>query len=312
MSLWCEQYRPQTLDECILPLEIKKSLKDIVSKGDLPHLLLSGPSGNGKTSTARAICNELGAEYLFINGSEDSGIDVLRNRIRQFASTYSLQQNDGAPYKVVILDECDFLQANSTQPALRSFMEEFAKTCRFILTCNFKNRIIPALHSRCTCIDFKIEKTNSKLLLEFHRRLEHILKSNEISYDPKLLASVIARFAPDWRRVLNECQRYSMSGELSPQVLAIISDDRLKTLMTCLKDKNFKKMRAWCSENIDNDVSSIFRKVFDALNEYVEPSSIPICILVLADYQYKSSFVVDQEINLVACFTEIMRDAKFK
>lgn len=309
MSLWAEQYRPTRIDDCILPSEIKNTFKDILSKGTLPHLILAGPAGGGKTSCARALCNELGADFLFINGSEDNGIDVLRNKIRQFASTYSLNQTQ--QYKVVILDEAEFL-TGPTQAALRSFMEEFAKTCRFILTCNFKNRIIPALHSRCTVIDFKIDRGNAKLLMAFHKRLEMILRENDITFDPKLVAEIVARFAPDWRRTINECQRYSMSGELSPQILSIMSDDRLKSLMHHLKDKNFKLMRTWCSENMDNDISSIFRKVFDSLNTHVEPKSIPVAVLILADYQYKASFVVDQEINLVACFTELMRDVTFK
>lgn len=310
MSLWAEEYRPKTLDECILPVEIKRSLKDILDKGTLPHLLFAGSSGTGKTTCARAICNELGVEYILINGSEDSGIDTLRTRIRQFASTYAMGSDK--PFKVVILDECDYLQAHSTQPALRSFMEEFAKTCRFILTCNFKNRVIPAIHSRCTCIDFKIDKKDSKLLRSFHKRLEMILTENEIKYDAKLAADIILRFAPDWRRVLNECQRYSMSGELSPQILRVLSDSSFESLVKYLKEKDFKGMRKWCGENIDNDTNMIFRKLYDALPSILEPKSMPVAVLTLGEYQYRSAFVADHEINLVACFTELMRDCAFK
>lgn len=311
MSLWAELYRPKVLDDCILPTEIKKSLSDILSKGTLPHLLFhSQKSGTGKTTCARAICNELGVEHILINGSEDSGIDTLRTKIRQFASTYSLSNEK--KFKVVILDECDYLQSHSTQPALRSFMEEFAESCRFILTCNYKNRVIPALHSRCTCIDFNIDKRDTKLLRNFHKRLEMILNENDIKFDSKIAAELVVRFAPDWRRVLNECQRYSMSGELSPKVLSVLSDNSFNSLIKNLKEKDFKSMRKWCAENIDNDTSMIFRKIYDSLTSFVQPASVPVAVLSLSEYQYRSSFVADQEINLVACLTELMRDLTFK
>jgi DNA polymerase III delta prime subunit len=309
--LWSEEYRPKTIKDCILPPEISSTFEQIVSQGSIPNMLLSGSSGRGKTTVARALCTQLDLDYILINGSEDSGIDVLRTKIRQFASTHSLMGSD--KHKVVILDEADYLNASSTQPALRAFIEEFSSNCRFILTCNYRNKIIDALKSRCTCIDFA---TNKKLLAnlagQFHKRMCGILDENNIKYDPKVVADVIVRFAPDWRRVLNECQRYSLDGELSALALTSLSDENVNTLIDFLKEKNFKSMRSWVGTNSDLDATVIFRKIYDTLSEYAEPSSIPQAILIIADYQYKDAFVVDHEINTVACLTELMRDVKFK
>ena len=310
-TLWSEHYRPRTIDDCILPEDIAKTFAQMVSSGNLPNMLLSGTSGLGKTTVARALCNELNLDYILINGSEDSGIDVLRNRIRQFASTRSLTLSD--KHKVVILDEADYLNASSTQPALRAFIEEFSDVCRFILTCNFRNRIIDALQSRCTCIDFSTnKKVLAKLAMRFHKRMKKILTENEIQFDDEILAELIMRFAPDWRRVLNECQRHSYNGELSPAVLSSLSNENIAELITALKKKDFKTMRSWVAMNGDLDSSSIFRSIYDSLNESCEAQSIPQAVLILADYSYKASFVADKEINTVACMTELMRDLKWK
>jgi len=310
-SLWSEYYRPRTIEECVLPEDIAKTFAQMVSSQNIPNMLLSGSSGLGKTTVARALCNELNLDYILINGSEDSGIDVIRNRIRQFASTRSLSVSDS--HKVVILDEADYLNASSTQPALRGFIEEFSEVCRFILTCNFRNRIIDALQSRCTCIDFTTnKKVLAKLAMRFHNRMKGILAENEIQFEEKILAGLIMRFAPDWRRVLNECQRYSYNGELSPAVLSSLSNENIAELIDALKKKDFKTMRTWVALNADLDSSSIFRSVYDSLNDVCEPSSIPQAVLILADYSYKASFVADKEINTVACMTELMRDLKWK
>jgi DNA polymerase III delta prime subunit len=310
-ALWSEHYRPATVQDCILPSSLSKSFGEMISLGSLPNMIFSGSSGLGKTTVARALCNELGLDYVLINGSEDSGIDVLRTKIRQFASTQSLTGN--GQHKVVILDEADYLNASSTQPALRAFIEEFSDVCRFILTCNLKNRIIPALQSRCTCIDFGVDrKTLAKLAAKFHKRLKRILDDNGVSYDDGVLAEVIMRFAPDWRRVLNECQRHSYDGELSSLILSSLSDENISTLINYLKTKNFKQMRSWVAVNSDLDSSAIFRKIYDSLNQVCESPSIPQAVLILADYSYKDSFVADKEINMVACMTELMRDLKWK
>jgi DNA polymerase III delta prime subunit len=310
-ALWSEHYRPQTIRDCILPASTSKTFVEMVKSGSLPNMLLSGTSGLGKTTVARALCNELQLDYVLINGSEDSGIDVLRTKIRQFASTRSLTDSD--QHKVVILDEADYLNASSTQPALRAFIEEFSDVCRFILTCNFKNRVIPAIQSRCTCIDFGVDrKTLAKLASKFHKKMESILVENDVTYDDGVLAGVIMTFAPDWRRVLNECQRYSYDGELSTLILSALSDESISTLIGYLKSKNFKAMRTWVAVNSDIDSSSVFRRIYDSLNQSCDPSSIPQAVLILADYSYKDSFVADKEINLVACMTELMRDLKWK
>ena len=307
--LWVERYRPKCISDCILPQSLKNTFSEIVNSGELHNMLLAGTAGLGKTTVARALCNEMGLEYLLINSSEENGIDVLRSKIKQFASTVSLH---GGKYKVVILDEADYLNAQSTQPALRGFIEEFSANCRFILTCNFKNRIIEPLHSRCSVIEFNTNKQQlAKLAASFMKRLQAILDSENVSYDNKILADLIMRYAPDWRRVINECQRYSVSGKITPDILVSMSDQNVAELVSHLKNKDFKKMRAWVANNSDVDSSVIFKKIYDSLYDYAEGQSIPGIILILADYQFKAAFVADRELNMVACLTEIMGTAKF-
>lgn len=307
--LWVERYRPKCINDCILPQSLKNTFSEIVNSGELHNMLLAGTAGLGKTTVARALCNEMGLEYLLINSSEENGIDVLRSKIKQFASTVSLH---GGKYKVVILDEADYLNAQSTQPALRGFIEEFSANCRFILTCNFKNRIIEPLHSRCSVIEFNTNKQQlAKLAASFMKRLQAILDSENVSYDNKILADLIMRYAPDWRRVINECQRYSVSGKITPDILVSMSDQNVAELVSHLKNKDFKKMRAWVANNSDVDSSVIFKKIYDSLYDYAEGQSIPGIILILADYQFKAAFVADRELNMVACLTEIMGTAKF-
>jgi len=307
--LWCEKYRPKTIADCILPPRIKSTFESIVKGGELHNMLLTGTAGLGKTTVAKALCNELGLDYLLINGSEESGIDTLRNKIKQFASSVSLQGG----YKVVILDEADYLNPQSTQPALRGFIEEFSSNCRFILTCNFKNRIIEPLHSRCSVIEFNLAKKDMPpLLAAFMKRTSMILESESVSYEKQVIAELIVKHSPDWRRVINELQRYSVSGVIDSGILVSLSEVSLKDLMVSLKDKNFKKMRQWVVDNIDSEPASIFRKVYDNMGEYIEPRSIPQVVLILADYQYKNSFVADHELNIVACMTELMANVEFK
>ena len=307
--LWVEKYRPKTIDDCVLPAHIKTTFKQIVNGGELHNMLLTGTAGLGKTTVAKALCNELDLDYLLINGSEESGIDTLRNKIKQFASSVSLQGG----YKVVILDEADYLNPQSTQPALRGFIEEFSGNCRFILTCNFKNRIIEPLHSRCSVVEFNIPKKESERLCSvMMARLMLILDDEGIEYETKVLAELIMKYMPDWRRVINELQRYSTSGVIDSGILVSLSDISVNELMSSLKIKDFKKMRQWVADNIDSDPASLFRKLYDNMNEYVVPESIPQMVLILADYQYKNSFVSDHELNLVACCTELMAGVKFK
>jgi len=307
--LWVEKYRPKTIDDCVLPAHIKTTFKQIVNGGELHNMLLTGTAGLGKTTVAKALCNELDLDYLLINGSEESGIDTLRNKIKQFASSVSLQGG----YKVVILDEADYLNPQSTQPALRGFIEEFSGNCRFILTCNFKNRIIEPLHSRCSVVEFNIPKKESERLCSvMMARLMLILDDEGIKYETKVLAELIMKFMPDWRRVINELQRYSTAGVIDSGILVSLSDISVNELMSSLKIKDFKKMRQWVADNIDSDPASLFRKLYDNMNEHVVPESIPQMVLILADYQYKNSFVSDHELNLVACCTELMAGVKFK
>ena len=300
--LWVEKYRPKTVEQTILQKELKQTFQKIVESGEIPNMLFTGTAGLGKTTVAKAICEELSLDYIIINGSEEGNIDTLRGKIKQFASTISLQGG----YKVVILDEADYLNPQSTQPALRGFIEEFSQNCRFILTCNFKNRIIEPLHSRCGVYEFN---TNKKTLVElcgqFMKRLEDILSKEGVSYKKDVIAEVISKYAPDWRRCLNECQRNSISGSIDTDVL-IKKDDSFDDLYSCIKNKDFKKMRTWVVNNIDIDPSAIFRGIYDTMNEKVQPESIPQLVLILADYQYKNSFVADHELNTVACLTEIM------
>jgi DNA polymerase III delta prime subunit len=308
--LWVEKYRPQILDDCILPEGLLKTFKSIVESGEMQNMLLTGTAGLGKTTVARAMCNMLDLDYMIINGSEESGIDVLRTKIRQFASSVSLHSRGP---KVIILDEADYLNPSSTQPALRGFIEEFSNNCRFILTCNFKNRVIEPLHSRCAVIEFNTSKKQmASLANAFLKRLEFILKSEGIQYEQAVVAELILRFAPDWRRVLNECQRYSVSGKIDKGILANLSDANITLLIKALKEKDFKAGRAWVVNNIDSEPAAIFRKIYDNMTEHANPDSIPNIVVILANYQYKDAFVADHELNLVACITELMACAEWK
>jgi DNA polymerase III delta prime subunit len=305
--LWVEKYRPRKLDDCILPDEQLNTFRQFVASGEIPNMLLCGSAGVGKTTIARAICEELECDYIIINGSEESGIDVLRTKIREFASSVSF----GGKTKVVILDEADYLNPNSTQPALRAFIEEYANNCRFIFTCNFKNRIIAPLHSRTAVIEFKLTKADRpKMAGRFMKRLAEILSSENVPYDEKVVAEVLKKHFPDYRRVLNELQRYSVSGNIDEGILVNVQEVNMKELTSSLKAKDFKKMRTWVVENIDNDPNLIFRKIYDTiLDEVKYPSQL---VLLLADYQYKAAFAANPEINLVACLAEIMAAMEWK
>ena len=305
--LWVEKYRPRKLDDCILPDDQLKTFREFVATGEIPNMLLCGSAGVGKTTIARAICEELGCDYIIINGSEESGIDVLRTKIREFASSVSF----GGKTKVVILDEADYLNPNSTQPELRAFIEEFANNCRFIFTCNFKNRIIAPLHSRTAVIEFKLTKADRpKMAGRFMKRLSDILATENVTFDEKVVAEVLKKHFPDYRRVLNELQRYSVSGTIDEGILVNVQEVNMKELVTSLKSKDFKKMRNWVVDNIDNDPNLIFRKIYDTiLDEVKYPSQL---VLLLADYQYKAAFAANPEINLVACLAEIMAGMEWK
>jgi len=306
--LWVEKYRPKTIKDTILPAGMKKTFQEFVDNGEIPNLLLSGTQGTGKTTVARALCEEIGADYIVINGSMNGGIDTLRNDIKNFASTVSL----GGGRKVVILDEADYLNPQSTQPALRGFIEEFSKNCSFILTCNFKNRIIAPLHSRCSVIDFKIDNSEKpKLAGQFFKRVMEILKTEEVTTNEKVVVELVTRHFPDNRRILNELQRYGASGTIDEGILTVTTDANVKTLMTELKAKNFKEVRKWVALNIDNDPVQLYRSLYDSASTYIAPRSIPQLVVTIADYQYKSAFVADQEINLVACLTELMVECEY-
>ena len=307
--LWCEKYRPKTVEDTILDPKLKTTFQKIVDTGEIPNMLFTGTAGLGKTTVAKAICNELGLDFIVVNGSEEGNIDTIRGKIKQFASSVSLSGG----YKVVILDEADYLNPQSTQPALRGFVEEFHKNCRFILTCNFKNRIIEPLHSRFSNIEFKVNpKDKPKLASRLFERAVYILKEQNIDYEDKVLVELITKHFPDFRKLINELQRYSVSGAIDAGILVNVSDENLKTLVTHLKNKEFSDMRKWVVNNLDNDPVKIFRKIYDTLYQSLEPSTIPHAVLIIADYQYKSAFVADQEINLVACLTELMSQVKFK
>jgi DNA polymerase III delta prime subunit len=305
--LWVERYRPHRIDDCILPSEMKETFKQFVAKGEIANMLLCGGAGMGKTTIARALCEELGCDYIVINASMERNIDTLRNEIKGFASTVSF----AGKTKVVILDEADYLNPQSTQPALRGFIEEFSANCRFIFTCNYKNKIIPALHSRTTVIEFKIARDDKqKTASQFFNRVINILVNENITFDKAVVAKLIEKHFPDYRRILNELQRYSVSGNIDEGILVNLADINTKELTDALRDKDWKKMRQWVVNNIDSDPSTIFRKLYDNLADQVE--TVPQLILLLADYQYKAAFVADAEINLVACLTEIMAAVKFK
>jgi len=307
--LFVEKYRPQTIEDCILPSTLKNVFTKIVSTGNLPNMLFTGTAGLGKTTVAKALCNELDLDHIVINGSEEGNIDVLRGKIKQFASSISLQGG----YKVVILDEADYLNPQSTQPALRGFIEEFADNCRFILTCNFKNRIIEPLHSRCGVYEFNTSKKDMATLCgQFMKRLQYILQEEDITYNKDVIANLIQKHAPDWRRIINECQRHSIGGQLETVVINTIGNDNYEALFEHLKNKDFKKMRTWVVNNVDIDSSVIFRGIYDRMYDKVESHTLPNLVLILADYQYKNAFVADHELNLVACLTELMANINIK
>lgn len=307
--LWVEKYRPKTVQDCVIPSNLKKAFQQFVDNKEVPNLLLCGTAGTGKTSVARAMLEEIGCDYIIINGSMNGNIDTLRTDIKNFASTVSFTNSR----KYVILDEADYLNANSTQPALRNFMEEFSKNCGFILTCNFKNRIIEPLHSRCSVVEFKITKEEKpKIAACFFKRVCNVLKSENVEYEEKVVAEVVTKHFPDFRRVLNELQRYSAVGKIDSGILANQFDSNIKTLFSSMKSKNFKEVRTWVSENSDIDASTFFRAIYDNASEAVRPQSLPQLIVTLADYQYKNAFVADQEINIMACLIEIMSEAELK
>jgi DNA polymerase III delta prime subunit len=308
--LWVEKYRPQTIDECVLPDALKKTFKEYIAQGELPTFLFSGTAGVGKTTVAKALCNEIGAEYIMVNGSEEGrSIDVLRTTIKGFATTVSLTDAK----KIIIIDEADYMNAQSVQPALRSFIEEYSNNCRFIFTCNYKNKIIEPLHSRCAVIDFKIENKDKQVLAgTFFKRATQILKQEGIEFDPKVVAELVTKHFPDYRRMLNELQRYSVSGKIDSGILLNMSEESYKDLVKNLKEKNYAEVRKWVGKNSDADTVALFRELYDTSATHLEAGSIPSLVLVLADYQYKAAFVADHELNIMAALTEIMMQCKFK
>jgi len=310
--LWVEKYRPRKIEDCILSQDIKETFSQFLSQKEIPNLLLSGTAGTGKTTVARALCEELGADYIIINGSDEGRqIDTLRHKIKNFASTVSLTEESN--HKVVIIDEADYMNADSVQPALRNFIETFYNNCRFIFTCNYKNKIIPALHSRCTVIDFTIKNGQKvKTAKSFMERMSFLLKSEHIEFDKKVLAELIQKYYPDFRRTINELQRYSVRGKIDSGILFSLSEANNKELVKTLKAKKFNDMRKWVVNNIDKEPASLFRGIYDILYEALDSKSVPQAILIIAGYQYKAAFVADQEINMVACLTEIMASCKFK
>ena len=307
--LWVEKYRPRMIDDCILPDDLKHTFKTFIGQDNIPNLLLAGGPGVGKTTVARAMLEEIDGDYIVINGSMNGNIDTLRHEIKNFASAVSFTGSR----KYVILDEADYLNPNSTQPALRNFMEEFSKNCGFIFTCNYKNRIISPLHSRCSVVDFKIPGNEKPAIAaKFWERTMKILDMENVTYDKKVIAEVVNKYFPDWRRVLNELQRYSATGSIDSGILSKVKDISITSLIESMKTKKFSEVRKWVASNIDNEPTAIFRKLYDNAHEHLEPSSIPQLVLTIADYQYKSAFVVDQEVNMVACLTELMVQCEFK
>ena len=309
--IWVEKYRPKTIDDCILPDSIKKTFKDFLNRGEIPNMLLAGPPGVGKTTVAKALCNELGVDFYVINGSDEGRfLDTVRNNAKNFASTVSLSSE--AKHKVVIIDEADNT-GNDVQLLLRAFIEEFAGNCRFIFTCNYKNKILEPLHSRCAVIDFSIRgKEKQQIAANFFQRLNFILEQERIETDKKVLVELINKHFPDWRRVLNECQRYSVSGKIDSGILAAFSDVAVDDLIKNLKAKNFPEVRKWVNNNMDNDTSVLVRRIYDSLYKSLVANTVPAAVLVIAKYQYQMAFVADQEINMLACLTEIMVECEFK
>lgn len=307
-ALWVEKYRPHTIADCILPEEYKTTFQSYVDRKEIPHLLLCGGPGTGKTTVARALCDEIGCDYLMINGSDESGIDTFRVKIKNYASSMSMTGGK----KVIIIDEADYLNPNSTQPAMRAAMEEFAHNCTFIMTCNFKNRIIEPLHSRCAVIEFKLRKDDKpKMAVAFMKRAAEILASEKVPYDKAVLAEVVKKHFPDYRRVLNELQRYSVSGKIDAGILSSIADVSINELVASLKEQNFGAMRKWVADFGGDDPARIYRKIYDSLYDIMDKSTIPNAVVILARYQYQAAFVADQELNLTACLTEMMVECKF-
>jgi DNA polymerase III delta prime subunit len=305
--LWVEKYRPHKVEDCILPDALKGTFQEYVNRKEIPNLLLAGSAGVGKTTIAKAICDEVGCDYIVINGSDESGIDVLRNKIKNYASSVSLTGGR----KVIIIDEADYLNPNSTQPALRGAIEEFASNCSFIFTCNYKNRIIDPIHSRCTVVDFKLNGSKAKMASQFFKRVEWILEQENVQYEKEVVAHIIKKHFPDNRRILNELQRYSVSGVIDKGILAQVSDIQITELIKSIKEKDFGSSRKWVTNNLDNDPVRIYRKIYDSLSEFLKPHSVPQAVLIIAKYQYQAAFCADQEINLVACLTELMVDCEF-
>ena len=307
--LWVESHRPKTIDDCILSDTIKGTLSDLVKDEKVSNLMFTGPSGVGKTTAARAICDQTNSDYIVINGSDEGRmIDTLRTKMTQFCSTISIRGGR----KVVIIDEADYMNPDSVQPAMRNFIEKFAENCSFIFTCNYKNRIIDPIHSRCAVVDFSLNKQEKpEIAMQFLNRCDQILTDYGIVYDRDVVAALISKHFPDFRRVINELQRYSTSGEITSGILANIGELNLNLLISALREKNFQNMRKWVVSNVDNDPATVYRKIYDKLYEVLEKSSIPQAVLIIADYQYKSAFVADQEINLVACLVELMADCEF-
>ena len=305
--LWTEKYRPQTIEDCILPDRLKKPFQEYVNQKQIPNLLLTGGAGVGKTTVAKAMCNEIGCDFMVINGSDESGIDTFRTKIKNYASSMSLTGGR----KVIIIDEADYLNPNSTQPALRNAIEEFASNCSFIFTCNYKNRIIEPLHSRCAVIEFSLKNgEKAKMASAFFKRIQSILQSEKVEYDDKVIAELVKKHFPDFRRVLNELQRYSQFGNIDTGILSQIGDVSISELVKFISSKDFGAIRKWVASNeIDSNI--LFRKLYDALYDVLKPQSIPQAVLILADYQYKAAFVADQEINTVACLTELMVNCDF-
>jgi len=307
--LWVEKYRPKKIEDCILPDNLKKTFSEFVKNGEIPNLLLSGTAGIGKTTVAKALCEEIGCDYLVINGSDEGRmIETFRNKIKNYASSVSLMGGR----KVIIIDEADYMNAESVQPALRGAIEEFSGNCSFIFTCNFKNKIIDPIHSRCTCIDFKLNGSKAKMAAAFFKRVEWILTQEKINYEKDVVAAIITKHFPDNRRVLNELQRYSAGGVIDKGILHSVADVQISDLVKALKDRDFAGCRKWVTNNLDNDATKLYRKIYDTLYELLKPNSVPQLVLHLAKYQYQAAFVPDHEINMIACLTEIMVDCEFK
>ena len=305
--LWTEKYRPKTIKDCILPERLKLPFQEYVNQRNIPNLLLAGGAGVGKTTVAKALCNEVGCDYIVINGSDESGIDTFRTKIKNYASSMSLTGGR----KVIIIDEADYLNPNSTQPALRNAIEEFASNCSFIFTCNYKNRIIEPLHSRCAVIEFSLKNgEKAKMASAFFKRIQSVLQSESVDYDDKVIAELIKKHFPDFRRIINELQRYSQFGKIDTGVLAQIGDISIAEIVKFIRDKDFGSIRKWVATN-DVDSNTLYRKLYESMYDLMKPQSIPQAVLILADYQYKAAFVADQEINTVACLTEIMVNCEF-